>query len=125
MADYIHSGQAAVGSALPSTRDMQKQYGVSSGTILSAIAILEAQGVVQSRHGSGCYVSALAKGEEQTFQENTMRCFGLVCNSPSADISKRIHAGVDLMCHRNGYEVLLAVTDFKYDEEEAQVDRLV
>lgn len=125
MRDYINVGQTAIGDALPSTRDMQKQYGVSSGTILSAIAILEAQGLVTSRHGSGCYIAGIPNHQEQPTQKKDNRWIGLVCNSPSADINKRIHRGVDLMCNQYDYHVLVASTDFRYSEEEAQVDRLV
>jgi len=57
LADYIANGKLGEGDSLPPVRDLQKTYGVSTGTILSAIAILEAQGVFNSRVGSGCYFS--------------------------------------------------------------------
>ncbi|MGB9620639.1 MAG: substrate-binding domain-containing protein, partial [Armatimonadota bacterium] len=100
-----------------------RKYRVSSGTILSAIAILETQGVIVSRHGSGCYVSE--PSENGVCNGGRTRCIGLICGSARADIFKRLQSGVDSMAARNGYSVILSCTNFSYDEEQAQVERLI
>ncbi|MHB9035890.1 MAG: GntR family transcriptional regulator [Armatimonadota bacterium] len=123
-ADYIYNGQLAVGSALPTVRDLKERYGVSSGTLVSALAILEAQGIVKSRRGSGCYVTHTSDEKEQD-TNNNIKCIGLICSSWNADIYKRLHSGVDNMCRENGYTVVLASTNYNYEEEQDQVDRMI
>ncbi len=124
LADYIRSGKLAVGDALPTVRDLQKRYQVSSGTILSAIAILEAQGIIVSRHGSGCYVAETSEGVHDNGNGCT-KLIGLVCNIPQAEINERLHSGADSAGSRAGYSIIVASTNFSYEQEQAQVKRLV
>jgi len=123
LADFIRAGRLGPGDALPTVRELQKKYGVSSGTILSAIAILETQGVIVSRHGSGCYVSE--PSEESAGNGNHVKYIGLICGTARADIFKRLQSGVDFMAEQNGYSVILSCTNFSYEEEQEQVKRLI
>ncbi len=47
------------GGKLPSETQLAGEYGVSRATVRTAIKLLEAQGLVESRHGSGTYVTSL------------------------------------------------------------------
>lgn len=123
LADYIRAGKLKAGDALPTVRDLQKRYRVSSGTVLSAIAILETQGVIVSRHGSGCYVSE--QTEDGVGSGNGVRCIGLICGTARDDIFKRLQSGVDSMCSQNGYSVILAASNFSYEQEQEKVERLI
>lgn len=53
----IRSGTLAAGDRLPSSRDLAKQIGVARGTISSAYELLLAEGLLESRVGSGTFVS--------------------------------------------------------------------
>src|ERR1700687_5007981 len=55
----IMSGQLAAGVRLPSTRDLVNQLGASRNTIVYAFDRLVAEGYLDSRLGSGIYVSRL------------------------------------------------------------------
>lgn len=52
--------RALWGQRLPGERDIAASFGLSRGTIQKALAILERQGLVQRRHGSGTYAVARA-----------------------------------------------------------------
>lgn len=56
----IASGALPHGARLPAERDLAASYGVSGPTIREALQGLNAMGLLDVRHGSGTYVSALA-----------------------------------------------------------------
>src|SRR5438874_2762147 len=53
----IDSGEYAVGSRLPTERDLAEQLKVSRPTVREALIALEVEGRVRIRVGSGIYVS--------------------------------------------------------------------
>ncbi len=53
----ITTGRLAPGTRLPGTRALSEQLGVSRNTVLSAFAVLAAEGFVEPREGSGTFVS--------------------------------------------------------------------
>ena len=55
--DRIFSGHYAAGSQFPSEVELVDEYGVSRTTIRSALAALEAEGLIQRRWGVGTFVS--------------------------------------------------------------------
>jgi len=54
----ILDGRLRPGARLPATRDLARRYGVSRGTVVEAYAMLEAEGYVRGRTGSGTYVTS-------------------------------------------------------------------
>jgi GntR family transcriptional regulator / MocR family aminotransferase len=57
LADAIRQGRLRPGDALPGTRTLAEELGVSRSTVVNAIHELEAEGWVESRVGSGTYVA--------------------------------------------------------------------
>ncbi|MDQ2835361.1 MAG: PLP-dependent aminotransferase family protein [Acidobacteriota bacterium] len=55
----ILSGRLTPGARLPASRDLGRQYGLSRGTILTALDELRAEGYLEARKGSGTYVSSI------------------------------------------------------------------
>src|ERR1700676_2482306 len=53
----IESGEYARGARLPSERDLAASFKVSRPTIREAMIALEIRGLVESRHGSGIYIT--------------------------------------------------------------------
>jgi GntR family transcriptional repressor for pyruvate dehydrogenase complex len=60
LAEAIRSGAYPVGRRLPSERELAERFGVSRPTLREAMIALEIQGFVESRQGSGVYVTAAA-----------------------------------------------------------------
>src|SRR5665213_2754289 len=56
----IASGEIPHGARLPAERDLAERYGVSGPTVREALQGLNAMGLLDVRHGSSTYVSALA-----------------------------------------------------------------
>ncbi len=51
------SGALKPGEALPSIRPLAEELRVNRNTIAKAYGELESQGVIESRHGKGCFLS--------------------------------------------------------------------
>lgn len=71
--DQIHgliaTGRLAAGERLPSVRQLAHDLGVAPGTIAKAYQALEADGLLESRIGSGTRVSHTAGATTQTVLE--------------------------------------------------------
>jgi DNA-binding FadR family transcriptional regulator len=63
LADDIRSGVLAPGERLPSERDLARTLEVSRASVREALASLQLQGVVETRHGAGTFVVGLPPGE--------------------------------------------------------------
>jgi len=56
----ILEGRCAAATRLPATRVLARELGVSRNTVLAAYEQLAAEGFIEGRVGSGCYVAALS-----------------------------------------------------------------
>jgi DNA-binding FadR family transcriptional regulator len=56
----IESGTLAPGARLPPLRELAVEVGVNANTLRAAYAKLEADGLIETRHGSGTYVTGTA-----------------------------------------------------------------
>ena len=64
----IETGRYAVGAALPSEPYLIKEFGVSRTVIREVLAALKAEGVIETRQGSGVYVQS----PPEPSRENTL-----------------------------------------------------
>jgi GntR family transcriptional regulator/MocR family aminotransferase len=62
--EAIRSGSFAAGQRLPSSRALADHLGVSRATVVAALAELDGEGWVESRHGSGTYVATGIDGTQ-------------------------------------------------------------
>jgi DNA-binding FadR family transcriptional regulator len=53
----IETGEIALGAKLPAERDLAERFAVSRPTVREALIVLEVEGYIQIRMGSGVYVS--------------------------------------------------------------------
>src|SRR5258708_15789388 len=53
----ILEGRLGLGSRLPTTRELSRQYGLARGTVVTAFENLKAEGYVNATVGSGTYVA--------------------------------------------------------------------
>ncbi len=120
--DYIANGRISPGGQLPSVRELQAQYDVSSTTIVNALSVLAAQGLLQKQHGRGTFVterSAANSGKQ-------LDAVGFVVPAAvSVGCLMSIYAGVERAGRRHGWDVLLATADYSYETERQQVARLI
>jgi DNA-binding LacI/PurR family transcriptional regulator len=120
--DFIDGRRLPIGARLPSVRDLTRMYGVSISTIANALSLLEREGVVQKRHGSGCYVTDPA--DRATDGVSRPKLLGCVMRNAAAESVVRITAGIQHVAHKHGFHLLTASTDDDYDGEREQLSRM-
>lgn len=64
LGEEIARGRWRVGTRLPSTRVLARQFRTSLSTVHAALGALDDQGLVERRHGSGVYLTALPSTPE-------------------------------------------------------------
>ncbi len=123
--DYIDVAGSQPGEALPRIRDLARIYSVSPGTIQNAIGILQAQGVIYSLAGSGCYISP-SQGNQPPAASSAVsnNLIGLVCQVRN-ELTMRLQAGVDSRCREEVASMVTALSEHRYEDELAQVQRAV
>lgn len=60
--DRIRSGQLKPGDRLPSTKQLEEEFGVSYGSVRSAMLVLKAEGLVRGQPGEAVYVTKAVAG---------------------------------------------------------------
>lgn len=68
----IAAGVLQPGEALPSLRELAAQLRVNPLTVARAYRELEQQGVINTEHGRGSYVSAGAAGQSETYRREAL-----------------------------------------------------
>jgi GntR family transcriptional regulator/MocR family aminotransferase len=75
--DWIRQGRLLGGSTLPASRQLARELGLGRNTVLTAYDQLQAEGYLESRHGSGTYVSNVFAGHDSPSPTAKTRLPGL------------------------------------------------
>lgn len=116
----IGEGVYMPGERLPSEQKFQEQFGLSRQTVRRALQILEQQGCVRSRQGSGTYVVDLDAEEQQK-----SRRIAVVTTYVDNYIFPRIIQGIERTLSEQGFQIQIAFTNNRlWREEEVLRDLL-
>ena len=90
---------------LPSQRQLEKQYGVSSTTVQRALVDLEKEGIIYKKHGKGMFVAPKVR----YFPEVHFICDSLKTTGTSeADMFPQIIEEIDRSLRENGMETIIS-----------------
>ncbi|WP_114455160.1 GntR family transcriptional regulator [Halopolyspora algeriensis] len=90
----IHEGVLAAGQRLPKQADLVEEYGVSLGTVKSALAVLRDESLIISRQGEGSWVRRTPVDQPEPADEDepdTRQMLGEVLDRLT-EISRRLEA---------------------------------
>lgn len=110
----IAEGVYQPGKKLPSEQELQAQFSVSRQTVRRALGVLERQGFVRSRQGSGTFVTD-AEAEEKS----RSRRIAVVTTYVDNYIFPRIIRGIEKVLSDQGFQVQIAFTNNRIWREEA------
>jgi len=87
LSEQIISGKLAAGEALPPIRAVAAQTGVSVITVRSAWERLEADGLIETRAGSGCYAADLSLHDREKHKKRLLPLSDLIRAAKKAGLT--------------------------------------
>lgn len=105
LTDEITAGNLEPGSRLPTEQEMMATFGVSRTVVREAIAVLRAEGLVETRQGSGAFVSVDPQRRPFRIDPEGLKSLGEVLNvmelriaveSEAAGLAAQRHGKADL-----------------------------
>ena len=110
----ITEGVYQPGNKLPSEYELQNHFQVSRQTVRNALELLEKQGFVRSRQGSGTYVA-----DREAEEQKKSRRIAVVTTYVDNYIFPRIIQGIESVLSKEGFQVQIAFTGNRIWKEEA------
>lgn len=108
------------GDKLPSEMELQEQFQISRQTVRNALELLEKQGFVRSRQGSGTYVV-----DREAEEQKKSRRIAVVTTYVDNYIFPKIIQGIEGVLSREGFQVQIAFTGNQIWKEEAVLQALL
>ena len=119
--EQILSGEFTIGMRLPSENDLGKKFSISRQTVRQATSVLESEGLLERRRGSGTYVSATSNSVKKSSSRN----IGVVLTYLDDYIFPSIVKGIERVLTKNGYFMQLAFTYNRVEKEAYILDSMI
>lgn len=119
--EQILSGEFTVGMRLPSENELGKKFAISRQTVRQATSVLESEGLLERRRGSGTYVSA----SKNNLKKNSSRNIGVVLTYLDDYIFPSIVKGIEKVLTKNGYFMQIAFTYNRVEKEAYILDSMM
>ena len=119
--DQILSGEFTIGMRLPSENELGKKFSISRQTVRQATSVLESEGLLERRRGSGTYVSATSNSVKKSSSRN----IGVVLTYLDDYIFPSIVKGIERVLTKNGYFMQLAFTYNRVEKEAYILDSMI
>ncbi len=108
----IADGTLTVGDKLQSENELSEFFSLSRQTVRQATSILENDGVLERRRGSGTYVAST-----RIVQRAVTMTIGVITTYLDDYLFPRVIQGIDRVLTSNGYSMQLAITYNKVENE--------
>ena len=109
--EKIKSGGYEPGERMESENELSERFGYSRQTVRQALGVLESEGLIERRRGSGTYIS---QGNRRTTQGSTV---AIITTYISDYIFPTIIRGIEETLTAAGYSLTLGVTNNRVEEE--------
>lgn len=119
--EQILSGEFSIGTKLPSENELGKKFSISRQTVRQATSVLESEGLLERRRGSGTYVSA----NKNVAKANASKNIGVVLTYIDDYIFPSIVKGIERVLTKNGYIMQLAFTYNRVEKETFILDNML
>lgn len=112
-AGWVSRPDVRPGDKLPTQHQLRKMLGVSRPTIAKALTLLAAEGLIESRQGSGIYLRSVPLASTRT------RLLGFIAPRAHASLVLRTYYGIERRARQRGYQLLMASSedDVRHEEE--------
>lgn len=120
--EKIDRGELAPGDKLNTEHEMSAMFQVSRQTVRHALSVLEQEGIVECRQGSGNYISGQ---EVPRREERGSGTVVIVSTYLNAYIFPNIIEGMENVLEQNGYGVQISFTHNKTEKERSVLKRIL
>lgn len=112
-AEWISRPDVHPGDKLPTQHQFRQMLGVSRPTIARALSLLEAEGLIVCRQGSGIYLRTAPAAGGRT------RLLSFIAPRSYAPVVLRAYYGIERRARQRGYHLLMASSedDIRHEEE--------
>lgn len=107
----IQQGKYGGGEKLPGETELAQTYGFSRQTVRQALSLLEQEGLIQRRQGSGTYVKELAVRKKRSWN------VGVMATYISEYIFPPVLRGIEEELSANGFFPMISATKNRVDNE--------
>lgn len=118
--DKIYNSELGPGDKLESENELSQRFGISRQTVRHAISILEQEGLIESRQGSGSYVSNFLMN-----QKKGSRNIVIVSTYLGEYIFPNIIEGMERVLSEEGYGIQISFTHNKVENERKVLRRIL
>ncbi len=112
-AEWISRPDIRPGDKLPTQHQLRQVLGASRPTVAKALALLAAEGLIESRQGSGIYLRSAPLADTRT------RLLSFIAPRAHAPLVLRAYYGIERRARQRGYQLLMASSenDVRHEEE--------
>ncbi len=112
-AEWISRPDIRPGDKLPTQHQLRELLGASRPTVAKALALLAAEGLIESRQGSGIYLRSAPLASTRT------RLLSFIAPRAHAALVLRAYYGIERRARQRGYQLLMASSedDVRHEEE--------
>jgi DNA-binding FadR family transcriptional regulator len=108
--DRVVTGTLSIGDKLPSENDLARSFGVSRPVVREAIGTLRAWGIVESKNGSGTFITAV-QPRQVGFSSDDLHEVRCNLEVPAAGLAAARRTGADLQLLRRNIAAQKKSTD--------------
>lgn len=123
--DFLTGPDALPGRRLPAERHFQARFGVSRATVSRAFSALAAEGLIQTRPGSGAYIADVIHGSTSARMIGFVAPVNPHAGDSATPVLFRLHQGLEQRAHALGYQLLTACSHNSTAHEAQLIDHLV
>lgn len=122
----LDTGKLQAGDKLESENEIGLRFGISRQTVRHALSVLEREGVVESRQGSGNYVLPVAEVSELSSKKNTSsRTAVVVSTYVNGYIFPKIIQGMEKVLEKENWKIRIMFTHNRYETERKVLTQLI
>jgi len=118
--EKIEKNALLPGDKLASEHELCEQFQISRQTVRHALGVLENEGIIEGRQGSGNYISNLSLNSKRTSESVV-----IISTYLNGYIFPKIIEGMERVLSANGYSVQIAFTHNKVEKERFVLKRIL
>ena len=122
----LDTGKLQTGDKLESENEIGLRFGISRQTVRHALSILEREGIIESRQGSGNYVLPVKEVSESSPRKNMNSKTAVVVSTyVNGYIFPKIIQGMEKVLEKENWKIRITFTHNRYETERKVLTQLI